>query len=133
MAQQVERVREETSVSGDTVVKERTATTADRDYTVNKTAQVIWFIVGAIVFLLGLRLVLALLGANPANAFANLIYSVTAPLVAPFRGLLQVGTVELGVARFELETLVAMVVYTLMGWGIIKLISLGRKEATPVA
>lgn len=43
--------------------------------------------------------------------------------------MLQVGTVEYGVARFEFETLVAIAVYTLVGYGIVKFIELGRKGA----
>ena len=128
MADRVERVTEQTSVNNGEVVRDRSVTTKDKNYSVAKTAQVVWFIVGVLVFLLVLRMVLALLGANPANAFADHVYSLSNPFVAPFRGLLQVSAVELGVARFELETLVAVIVYTLLGWGLVKLINLGRKD-----
>lgn len=128
MADREERVTEQTTVNDGAVTRERAVTTKDKNYSVAKTAQVVWFIVGVLVFLLLLRMVLSLLGANPANAFADLVYSVSNPFVSPFRGLLQVGTVELGVARFELETLVAVLVYTLIGWGLVKLINLGRRD-----
>ena len=128
MADRAERVTEQTTVNNGEVVRDRSVSTHDKNYSVAKTAQVVWFIVGVLVFLLLLRMVLALLGANQANAFADLVYSLSNPFVAPFRGLLQVGTVELGVARFELETLVAVIVYTLLGWGLVKLINLGRKD-----
>lgn len=131
MAQHVETVTERQLVDDDneTVVR-RSTDTVDADRGVAKTAQVVWFIVGVLVFLLVLRMILSLLGANPANAFADLIYSLSGPLVTPFRGLLSVGTVELGVSRFETETLVAIIVYTLIGWGIVKLIDLGRRDTT---
>lgn len=132
MADRVERVTEQTTATGDTVVTDRVASTKDRDYPLSKLAQIVWFIIGVLVFLLVIRMVLSLLGANPANAFADLIYSLSNPFVAPFRGLLQVGTVELGIARFELETLVAIIIYTLIGWGIVKLINLGRKDTARV-
>lgn len=128
MADRVERVTEQTTVNNGEVVRDRSVSTRDTNYSVAKVAQIVWFVVGVVVFLLVIRMVLALLGANPANAFANLIYSLSNPFVAPFRGLLQVGTVELGVARFELETLVAIIIYTLVGWGLVKLINLGRKD-----
>ena len=128
MADRVERVTEQTSVNNGEVVRDRSVTTKDKNYSVAKTAQVVWFIVGVLVFLLVLRMVLALLGANPANAFADLVYSLSNPFVAPFRGLLQVSAVELGVARFELETLVAIIIYSLIGWGLVKLINLGRRD-----
>ena len=128
MADRVEHVTEQTSVNNGEVVRDRSVTTKDKNYSVAKTAQVVWFIVGVLVFLLVLRMVLALLGANPANAFADLVYSLSNPFVAPFRGLLQVSAVELGVARFELETLVAIIIYSLIGWGLVKLINLGRRD-----
>ena len=128
MADRVERVSEETNVDNGRVVTERAVSSESRDASVAKTAQIIWFIVGVIVFLLLLRMVLALLGANPENAFANLIYTLSNPFVSPFRGLLQVGAVQMGVSRFETETLVAVTVYTLLGWGVVKLINLGRKD-----
>lgn len=127
MADRTERVSEETVVQGDKVVQERSVNVTDSDQPINKVSQVIWFIVGVISSLLLLRFVLALLGANPANAFANFIYELSNVFVAPFRGLLQVSAVEYGVARFEIETLVAIAVYALFGYGIIKMIQLGRK------
>ena len=128
MADRVERVSEQTDVQDGRVVTERAVTTESRDAGVAKTGQIVWFIVGVLVSLLLLRMVLALLGANPANAFADLIYTLSNPFVAPFRGLLQVSSVNLGVSRFETETLVAVIVYTLIGWGIVKMINLGRKD-----
>src|SRR3990167_1277431 len=69
---------------------------------------------GFIVFtLLALRFLLTLLGANPSNGFADFIYSVSYPFVAPFFGLFSY-TPELGAARFEFETIVAAVVYLIV-------------------
>ncbi len=113
--------------SGATIVTKKTST-GGSDVAVSKVAQVIWFIVGVIVTLLLLRFVLSLLGANPANSFANLIYNLSDPLVSPFRGILQVGELTLGVARFEFETIVAMAVYCLFGWGLEKLVRLGQSD-----
>lgn len=76
------------------------------------------FIVGNIVYvifaiimtLLVFRLLLTFFGANPGNVFANFVYSTSAPLVAPFFGLFNY-VPELGIARLEYETIVAIVVY----------------------
>lgn len=87
-------------------------------YVAAKIAQVIWLIIVLILILLAIRVVFALIGANLDNAFASFIYNVTEPFVLPFRGLLQVGEVQYGVSRFEFETLVAMFVYLMVGWGI---------------
>jgi hypothetical protein len=75
--------------------------------------------------ILALRFLFVLLGANPDNAFANFIYSVSNPLVAPFFGLFNYSAV-LGVARFEVFTVVAMAVYALVGFGIASLLTLDR-------
>jgi hypothetical protein len=88
-------------------------------------AQIIYLIAGIIEALLTLRLILALLGANSANAFAHFIYSVTLPLVAPFFGLFNY-QVHYGVVRFEFETVIAMVVYALIAWLLVRLLTIGR-------
>lgn len=106
----------------------RAVSTNSRDAGISKVAQIIWFIVSVLVILLILRFILSLMGANPTNGFANFIYSLSNPFVAPFRGLLRSGTVQLGVARFEFETLVAAVVYTLLGWIIVQMVSLTSKN-----
>jgi YggT family protein len=99
-----------------------------RTRTVYKIIQVIWYIIGVIIVLLLLRFVLALLGANLDNVFASFIYDITEPLVAPFRGLLQVGEFHAGVVRVEIETLLASLVYALIGWGVVSAVGLAAKE-----
>lgn len=91
-------------------------------------ARIIWFITGVILVLLGFRFVFALLGANPANAFANFIYNASHPFVAPFFGLFGYD-LQYGVSRFETFTLVAMLVYLIIGWGLAKLVTIGRPRA----
>ena len=76
--------------------------------------RVAWTIVGIAESLLGIRFVLKLIAANPDNGFAVLVYRITAPLVAPFTGL--VGTPSSGGTVFEVTTLIAMAVYALACW-----------------
>ncbi len=90
--------------------------------------RVLSIIVGFVVSILAIRFVLTLLGANRNNGFADLIYSATYPLVAPFFGLFGY-KFEYGVARFEIETLVAIAVYALIGYGIGRLLALRHPEA----
>lgn len=99
-----------------------------RDRKVSKVNQIIWYIAGVVIALHFVRAVLALLGANLENGFANFIYVITDPFVAPFRGLLQVGEFQAGVSRLEVETLLAAAVYALIAWGITKAIDLSRKD-----
>ena len=86
--------------------------------------RIVWYIVGFIVVLLALRLVLQLLGANQANAFVDLVYSLSGVFAAPFFGMFNYQPTY-GESYFEVGTLVAMIVYTLIGWGIAKLFTLG--------
>lgn len=129
MADEVQKVTEKREVDkagGVTTVRAESSESRDAD--VSKVAQVVWFLVGLLVALLLLRIVLSLLGANEANAFASFIYGLTDVFVAPFRGLLQIGEIQRGVSRFETETLVATLVYLLLGWAITSGIKLARKR-----
>lgn len=88
----------------------------------------IYIIGGILLALLGLRALLSLLGANPNNGFADLIYTLSYPFVAPFFGLFNYDF-QAGVARLEIETLVAMVVYGLVIVLLAKLASIGRSRS----
>lgn len=129
MADEVDKVSEVTDrdATGNRVTT-RAVSHESRDQQISKIAQIVWFIVGIVIAILAVRVVLALLGANLANGFANFIYSVSDPFVAPFRGLLQVGEFQAGVSRLELETLVAILVYALIGWGIASAVRLASKN-----
>ncbi len=96
----------------------------------NMIARVVWIISDLLLLLLMLRFVFALLGANPANPFANFIYTLSYPFVAPFFGLFSYNDIHYGVSRFEIFTLVAMAVYTLIAYIIIRVLSFNRR--TPV-
>ncbi len=89
--------------------------------------RVIRYIVRVLLVLLAFRFVLALLGANPANAFANFVYSLSTPFVAPFFTLFGY-RVAYGVSRLEIFTLVAMAVYWLIAEGLVRLVMINRTE-----
>jgi hypothetical protein len=74
---------------------------------------------GVLEGLIGLRFMLKLMAANPANPFASLIYFVTTPFLWMFQGLTRTPSFE-GI-EIEFFSLVAMVVYALIGWIIIQL------------
>jgi uncharacterized protein YggT (Ycf19 family) len=98
----------------------------EREHEQVVAARVVWYIAGILLTLLALRFVLALLGANTANTFANFIYTVSHPFVAPFFGLFSYN-LRYGVSRFESYTLVAMIVYALVAYGIAKLLTINRR------
>jgi uncharacterized protein YggT (Ycf19 family) len=82
--------------------------------------RVTWFFVALVEGLLALRFVFALLGANPNNGFAALVYGVTRPFVAPFRTLF--GVPSAGDTVLETYTLVAMLAIVVFWWVGVRLI-----------
>lgn len=90
-----------------------------------KLELLIYYLFGLLEALLAIRVVLSLLGANQGNGFASLIYNVTYPFVKPFFGLFGY-TFQYGVSHLEIETIVAMIVYALVGAAIGRLMRLIR-------
>jgi len=93
---------------------------AQRRANASKMSQGISLLFGVIETLLALRFILRMLGANPDAGFAQGLYGVTAPFVAPFVGLF--GTPAAGGSVLELHTVVAIIVYALVGWLLTKLV-----------
>lgn len=93
--------------------------------------QIVWYIVGVIEVLLAFRFALKLLAANPGAGFSQFIYGLTYALAAPFLAVFRVSRVEGNV--IEWTTLLAMFVYWLIGWGIIKIFLMSREVSTPEA
>ena len=92
-----------------------------------KVQQGIYVLFGFIEALLVIRFVLRALGANAQAGFAQLIYGLTGPLVGPFQGLF--GTVQSDASVLESSTAVAIVVYALVAWLIVKLAWLAFGES----
>jgi hypothetical protein len=86
----------------------------------NKASQFIWLIAGIVEALIAIRIFLKLIAANPTSAFASLIYSVTDLLLWPFFGL--TGTPSANGAVLEIPSFIAMVVYALLFWLIVKVL-----------
>ncbi len=99
---------------------------AQRRLGVYKAQQVLYLILVILEGLLIIRFALRLLAANPAAGFAAFIYGLTAPLVAPFFGLFPTPAANGSV--LELYTLVALIVYPLVFWVLVKLIGLAFGE-----
>jgi hypothetical protein len=121
--------KDSTNADGEgTVVTQRTrasSTQVDPKITV---ANLVWYVYGLVAILLGLRFVLKLFGANSANGFVNWLYSVSGVLSAPFDNIFNVTKAVRGEFRsvFEPSILVAIVIYGLIAWGIVKLLSLNE-------
>jgi hypothetical protein len=79
--------------------------------------------------LLAIRFVLLLLGANEASPFVNLVYSVSWLLVLPFQGIF--GEPVFNGSVIEWSSLVGIVVYMLIAYGITRVIELMYAPARP--
>ena len=78
--------------------------------------------IGALESLLALRLILKLMAANPNNAFARLIYGLSDLFLWPFVGLTATPSAP-GIV-IEFHTIIAMVVYAMLGWLVVSLFAL---------
>lgn len=81
--------------------------------------RVVYWLLGILEALLAFRLVLKLLGASTSSSFVTFIYNASKIFVAPFAGIFK--PIEAG---FETSTLIAMLVYALVGWGLAKLLAI---------
>jgi hypothetical protein len=85
-----------------------------------RAAAVVGFIVGLVDVLIAARFLGKLLGASSSSAFVHFIYQVSAVMVAPFTGIF--GDTGNKTNTFETASLVAIVVYAVIGWGLVVLI-----------
>lgn len=92
----------------------------ERKETLRKVVNIIWLLVITLEILIGLRFLLKLLAANPNNAFAAFIYSLTDVFLLPFLSL----TGSPGANGFVLDVPAAIgaLVYLAFGWVVVKLI-----------
>ncbi len=81
-----------------------------------KATQVVWLLFGILEALIALRIGLKLIGANPASPFAEFIYGFTSLFLLPFTGL--VASPAVGDLVLEISSIIAMLVYGLIGWAI---------------
>lgn len=130
MVQRIDEIQRVSDSDGTQVAKRTRVVEEDGDvaYIENNATEslaerIVWFIAGALLILLAFRFTLAMLGANPSNAFANFIYELSHPFVAPFFSLFGYN-LQYGVSRFEIFTLVAMAVYAVIAYGLARLINL---------
>ena len=94
----------------------------------------VYFFFGALEILLAFRLILKLMGASISSAFVGLIYGITGIFILPFEGIFHRGLAQ-GIETtsvLEPSTLVAIIVYALLAWGIVKMLLIlsGEKQQT---
>lgn len=94
-----------------------------------RASQIVYTIGGIVEVLILIRIVLELLAANPDAGFTSLIYTITDPLVAPFRGVFPTPQSHDNV--LDLAAVLAIVVYALLTWVVARIFELIRRRSTP--
>lgn len=84
--------------------------------------KVIWLIAGVIIALLALRILLLLLAANQGSPFVDLVYGLSYIFAWPFFGIFSY-TPAYGQSVLEVSSIVAIVIYALIAWGLGKLVT----------
>jgi hypothetical protein len=79
-----------------------------------KLDRTVWLIAIILESLIGFRVFLKLIAANPESGFASFIYNITAPFLLPFAGLTSTPSAN-GVV-LEISSIIAMGVYALLFW-----------------
>ena len=101
----------------------------ERRINLARAAQFIWLATGLVEVMIGLRIILKLIAANPNTPFAQFTFNFTDLFLWPFTGLTITPTAGNGIT-LELSSFIAMVVYAVATWGLVKLIYLVFTPAT---
>lgn len=86
--------------------------------------QIVWYLFSVVEAILLFRFLLKIIQANPQTGFTDFIYSISQPLVKPFLGVLESSSVAGGLV--EWSSLLALLVYWMVAWGIVRLIVMLR-------
>jgi hypothetical protein len=107
---------------GDHVHEERVVRDVNLEYreAIYKVTQFIWLLFGGLEALIGIRVILMLIGANPGTPFTAFVYQLSELFLWPFRNI--VANPAFGNSVLEITSMIAMIVYPLIGWAIVRLI-----------
>ncbi|HEY1348293.1 MAG TPA: hypothetical protein VGF67_01550 [Ktedonobacteraceae bacterium] len=81
---------------------------------------IIYFLLGVLEVILGLRFIFRLLGANEGSDFIMFLYNLSHAFVGPFNNIFNDQSIG-SRSVFELSTLISMLIYALIGWGLASL------------
>ena len=93
-----------------------------------RVTQIVWYLLGIVEALLALRFILMLLDGNASAGFSQFVYGLTNFLAAPFLPVF--APTIIGSTAIEWSTLLAMAVYWLIAWAIVRLAAMSRPVTT---
>ena len=91
-----------------------------------KPRKVVYYILSVLEAFFAFRLIFKILGANPESTFVSIIYTISGAFLAPFTGIFRTASTKGIETKSVLEpsTIIAMIVYALIAYGIVRLIEL---------
>ena len=95
---------------------------AKRQNEIKRITGLIWLVFGVLETLIGIRVILKVIAANPDSSLTSFIYSASHVFLAPFFGVVGEPTSNGNV--LEATSIIAMVVYLLIAWGITRIVYL---------
>lgn len=95
------------------------------------SVRIIWYVLGLVEFLLAIRFLFKMVGANSAAGFTYFIYAPSELLVYPFMRVIP--SISVGNIRFEWTTLIAMLAYWFFAWALARFFMITRPVSTPEA
>ena len=90
---------------------------------------IVYYILGIFEVIFSFRLIFKLLGANPDSAFVSFIYTISGAFLTPFISIFRTAVTKGIETKSVLEpaTIIGMIVYALIAYGIVKLIKIYQK------
>jgi len=129
-----EIVKETITTKNDDAKTATVATPTKSEATQSQTVEyIVYFLFGALEIFLAFRLVLKVMGASVSSTFVGMVYGLTGLFILPFEGIFRRGFTQ-GIETtsvLEPSTLVAIIVYAVLAWGIVKLVRIfsGEQQA----
>lgn len=111
----------------DTIVSAPTKVAATNSQTIE---YVVYFFFGALDIILAFRLLLKIMGASATSAFVRLVYGLSGLFILPFEGIFRrlftqgIETTSV----LEPSVIVAIIVYAILAWGVVRLIRIFSGE-----
>jgi len=107
---------------GDHVHEEQVVQNVNLEYreAIYKVVQFVWLLFGGLEALIGIRIILMLISANPANWFTAFVYQLSQVFLWPFQNIVANPAFQNHV--LEITSFIAILVYALIGWAIVRLV-----------
>ena len=85
----------------------------------HRASAVVWTLTGFVEILVAMRIIFKLIGAHASNGFVRTIYDLSGVFVNPFQGIVR--DLSSGSFTFEINSLIAMLIFVIIAWGVLKL------------